>query len=90
MVREIVHCQVGQCGNQIGNAFWNTVRKEHSLEKDGKFIKSGDNRGDSDKLSKIDVYFKETGELRYGYIYFFVYIGFFIYYINIDLRHGHV
>ena len=67
MVREIVHCQVGQCGNQIGNAFWNTVRKEHSLEKDGKFTKCSPANPvmDADKLSKIDVYFKETGELRF-------------------------
>ena len=25
MVREIVHIQTGQCGNQIGVAFWETV-----------------------------------------------------------------
>ena len=37
MVREIIHVQIGQCGNQIGNAFWTTMSKEHKLEIDGKF-----------------------------------------------------
>jgi tubulin beta len=63
MVREIVHVQVGQCGNQIGNAFWNTMSKEHKLAGDGKF--EGDNDGDSDRLNKIDVYFKDAGNLRF-------------------------
>ena len=31
MVREIIHVQVGQCGNQIGNAFWSTMLAEHKL-----------------------------------------------------------
>ena len=43
MVREIVHVQVGQCGNQIGNAFWNTMSKEHMLAKDGKFTGNKEN-----------------------------------------------
>ena len=62
MVREIIHCQVGQCGNQIGNAFWNTVRKEHSIETSGNFTENPkDPVGDAEKQAKIDVYFKETG-----------------------------
>jgi tubulin beta len=65
MVREIVHCQVGQCGNQIGNAFWSTMCSEHHLEKDGKFIKGKDAKQDQTLLEKIDVYFKEAGEKRF-------------------------
>lgn len=37
MVREIVHLQVGQCGNQIGNIFWNTTCDEHHLDPRGYF-----------------------------------------------------
>ena len=37
MVREIIHIQVGQCGNQIGNIFWNTTCDEHHLDSLGKF-----------------------------------------------------
>jgi len=31
MVREIVHLQVGQCGNQVGTAFWSRCAQEHKL-----------------------------------------------------------
>jgi len=65
MVREIVHLQVGQCGNQIGTAFWNTMRLEHHLDGDGKFNGSKDNPDDKIRLDKIDVYFKESGSLRF-------------------------
>ena len=56
MVREIVHVQVRQCGNQIGNAFWNTISAEHKLAKDGKFF-AGNNHDAEDacRLDKIDV-----------------------------------
>jgi len=37
MVREIIHLQVGQCGNQIGNIFWNTTCEEHHLDATGDF-----------------------------------------------------
>jgi len=63
MPREIVHCQVGQCGNQIGNAFWNTMRAEHLLAEDGKF--TGDVDKDWVRLEKVDVYYKEAGQHRY-------------------------
>jgi tubulin beta len=65
MVREIVHVQVGQCGNQIGTAFWNTMRKEHHVEPDGKFVGNKDNPEEAARLSKIDVYFKEAANLRF-------------------------
>ena len=65
MVREIIHCQVGQCGNQIGNAFWVTMMDEHHLDNSGKF-KDDPNKPESfSRLDKIDVYFEESGENRY-------------------------
>lgn len=30
-LQEIVHIQVGQCGNQIGSAFWRTLCLEHGI-----------------------------------------------------------
>ena len=76
MVREIVHVQVRQCGNQIGNAFWDTMRQEHRLNETGNFVganqKDASKTNDTDlepddkaRLSKIDVYFKEAGTLRF-------------------------
>ncbi|KAJ2971453.1 hypothetical protein NUW58_g9415 [Xylaria curta] len=35
-MREIIHLQTGQCGNQIGSAFWQNISGEHGLENDGK------------------------------------------------------
>ena len=65
MVREIIHVQVGQCGNQIGNAFWSTMGSEHKLEPNGKFKgkpEEGDNQA---RLDKIDVYYQEAGTMRF-------------------------
>ena len=55
MVREIVHVRVRQCGNQIGNAFWNTIRAEHKIAIDGKFTGNKDDAEDARRLDKIDV-----------------------------------
>ena len=35
-MREIVQCQFGQCGNQIGAKFWEIISDEHGIEPDGK------------------------------------------------------
>jgi len=65
MVREIIHVQVGQCGNQIGNAFWSTMGAEHKLEPNGKF-KGKPEEGDNQlRLDKIDVYYQEAGTMRF-------------------------
>ena len=34
-MREIVHFQVGQCGNQVGTQFWETICKEHGINENG-------------------------------------------------------
>ena len=58
MVREILHIQVGQCGNQIGNRFWQTVIAEHSIDGSGYY--TGDNAGVD--LDKVSVYMRSAGE----------------------------
>merc|ERR1712019_28336 len=55
MVREIVTLQAGQCGNQVGHAFWKCVAKEHGLNNNGGY------EGDDDtQLERASVFFKET------------------------------
>merc|ERR1712106_930020 len=34
-MREIVHLQAGQCGNQIGQKFWEVISAEHGIGQDG-------------------------------------------------------
>lgn len=36
-MREIIHIQTGQCGNQIGTKFWETISKEHGVLPDGSY-----------------------------------------------------
>jgi tubulin beta len=60
MVREIVHLQAGQCGNQIGSKFWEVVSDEHGIDPTGHY------RGDSDlQLERINVYFNEANGGKY-------------------------
>jgi len=65
MVREIIHVQVGQCGNQIGNAFWSTMGAEHKLEANGKFKGKPEEDDNQLRLDKIDVYYQEAGTMRF-------------------------
>jgi len=59
-MREIVHLQVGQCGNQVGSKFWEVVSDEHGI--DG----SGNYHGDSDlQLERINVYYNEVSGSKY-------------------------
>jgi len=58
MVREILHIQVGQCGNQIGNRFWQTVIQEHNLDGGGYY--KGDNAATD--LDKVSVYMRSAGD----------------------------
>lgn len=60
-MREILHLQVGQCGNQIGTKFWETILEEHGLGYDGTY--HGTNQLQKDRLC---VYFSETANsVRY-------------------------
>jgi len=54
-MREIVHIQVGQCGNQVGSKFWEVISDEHGIHPDGVY------RGESDlQLERINVYYNEA------------------------------
>jgi len=59
-MREIVHIQAGQCGNQIGAKFWEKMALEHGINKDGAYV--GEN---SLQLERINVYFNEGMGGRY-------------------------
>ncbi len=54
-MREIIHIQAGQCGNQIGKKFWEVIADEHGIDGTGKYI--GD---DPLQLDRINVYFTEA------------------------------
>jgi len=59
-MREIVHIQGGQCGNQIGSKFWEVICDEHAIDGTGAY------KGDSDlQLDRINVYFNEGTSGRY-------------------------
>lgn len=53
-MREIISVQAGQCGNQIGSKFWETIVSEHGIAEDGTY------QGTNDlELERSDVYFSE-------------------------------
>ena len=60
-MREIIHISTGQCGNQIGAAFWETICGEHGLDFNGN-LKS--NATDLQK-DKLGVYFNEASSGKY-------------------------
>eukprot|EP01083_Nonionella_stella_P012928 36507_1 len=59
-MREIVHIQAGQCGNQIGAKFWEVISDEHGVDPTGSYV------GDSDlQMERINVYYNEATGGRY-------------------------
>uniref|UniRef100_UPI00358EFBB9 tubulin beta chain-like isoform X5 n=1 Tax=Myxine glutinosa TaxID=7769 RepID=UPI00358EFBB9 len=59
-MREIVHIQAGQCGNQIGAKFWEVISDEHGIDLTGTY------HGDSDlQLERINVYYNEASGGKY-------------------------
>ncbi|KAL0363642.1 UNVERIFIED_CONTAM: Tubulin beta-1 chain [Sesamum calycinum] len=59
-MREILHIQGGQCGNQIGAKFWEVICDEHGIDHTGKYS------GDSDlQLERVNVYYNEASGGRY-------------------------
>lgn len=59
-MRELVHVQGGQCGNQIGAKFWEVISDEHGIDPTGTY------HGDSDlQLERINVYYNEATGGRY-------------------------
>lgn len=59
-MREIVYIQAGQCGNQIGSKFWESITEEHGIDHKGHYFGSNDLQKD-----RLDVYFSEANENRY-------------------------
>jgi tubulin beta len=59
-MREIVHLQVGQCGNQIGSKFWSVISEEHGIDNAGNY------KGKDDlQLERINVYYNEAQGGKY-------------------------
>uniref|UniRef100_A0A8C6UGI6 Tubulin/FtsZ GTPase domain-containing protein n=1 Tax=Neogobius melanostomus TaxID=47308 RepID=A0A8C6UGI6_9GOBI len=59
-MREIVHLQAGQCGNQIGAKFWEVISDEHGIDPTGTY------HGDCDlQLDRISVYYNEATGGKY-------------------------
>ena len=66
-MREIVTLQVGQCGNQIGYKFWESIAQEHGID-----TSDGAYHGTSEaQIAKSNVYFEQvdhsSGEVASGY-----------------------
>ncbi|XP_073966657.1 tubulin beta-1 chain-like [Choristoneura fumiferana] len=59
-MREIVHVQAGQCGNQIGSKFWEVISDEHGVDPTGNYI--GQNPLQQER---INVYYNEASGGKY-------------------------
>merc|ERR1711887_56155 len=60
IMREILHVQAGQCGNQIGSKFWEVISDEHGIDPTGLY------KGESDlQMERINVYYNEAGGGKY-------------------------
>jgi len=59
-MREIVHLQAGQCGNQIGQKFWEVISDEHGISPDGSYIGTLDQQ-----LERINVYYTEASQGKF-------------------------
>lgn len=69
-MREIVHLQTGQCGNQIGTKFWEVISDEHGVDPSGAHNLSLDSSPNgkaiaAQQLERINVYFKEAALNKY-------------------------
>ncbi|XP_039022097.1 tubulin beta-6 chain-like [Hibiscus syriacus] len=63
-MREILHVQGGQCGNQIGAKFWEVICGEHGVDPMGMYQGQGDGSSDL-QLERINVYYNEASGGRY-------------------------
>uniref|UniRef100_A0A1B6HTU8 Tubulin beta chain n=1 Tax=Homalodisca liturata TaxID=320908 RepID=A0A1B6HTU8_9HEMI len=59
-MREIVHLQAGQCGNQIGAKFWEVISEEHGIGPDGRAKEQT-----SLQKERISVYYNESSSSKY-------------------------
>jgi len=59
-MREIVHIQAGQCGNQIGAKFWEFISDEHGIDPSGAYVGSN-----VLQRERINVYYNEVSTGKY-------------------------
>lgn len=59
-MREIIHLQTGQCGNQIGTKFWETISQEHGIGTDGIYNGSTETQHD-----RLEVYYNQSSTGKY-------------------------
>lgn len=59
-MREIVHIQAGQCGNQIGAKFWEFISDEHGIDPSGAYVGSNELQRE-----RINVYYNEVSSGKY-------------------------
>lgn len=59
-MREIIHLQTGQCGNQIGSKFWEVISGEHGINEQGIHEGSG-----GLQLDKASVYYNLSSTGKY-------------------------
>lgn len=59
-MREIVHIQIGQCGNQIGSKFWEVIGEEHGIDSAGSYCGAS-----ALQLERINVYYNEAYGKKY-------------------------
>lgn len=59
-MREIVHIQIGQCGNQIGSKFWEVIGEEHGIDPAGGYCGAS-----ALQLERISVYYNEACGKKY-------------------------
>lgn len=59
-MREIIHLQTGQCGNQVGCKFWETISGEHGIDQTGRYVGTSDNQ-----LERVNVYYNEASSKKY-------------------------
>ena len=59
-MREIVHLQAGQCGNQMGGKFWEVISEEHGIDETGSYV--GENQL---QLERIEVFYNEANNKKY-------------------------
>ncbi|CAH2353145.1 tubulin beta chain [[Candida] railenensis] len=59
-MREIINLAIGQCGNQVGTAFWDKICGEHGLDRNGNY-----HGNEEIQQAKLDVYFNEVSSEKY-------------------------
>jgi len=64
-MREIVSIQVGQCGNQIGSNFWESLSQEHGLNLTGQYVEEMHPGEKQIRLERSSVYYTQAKDDKY-------------------------